>query len=52
MKIISNLREALWGVVQIKLSQLDFDYEAYAADWFARYRAARSGSAGGNSGRP
>ena len=38
MKTVSDLREALWGVVQIKLSSLDFDYRAYADEFFGRYR--------------
>ncbi len=41
MKLISDLREAMWGVVQIKLSKLEFDYQAYASEWFGRYRTKR-----------
>lgn len=57
MKAVSDLREALWGVVQIRLSQLDFDYAAYAAEWLARYhaqceRAARSVSSAAASDLP
>jgi thiamine kinase-like enzyme len=39
MKMASDLREAMWGVVQIKLSKLDFDYQAYANEFFGRYQA-------------
>jgi thiamine kinase-like enzyme len=35
----SDLREAMWGVVQAVLSDLDVDYRAYAAEHFARLRA-------------
>jgi thiamine kinase-like enzyme len=30
MKLVSELREALWGVVQMAVSQLDEDFSAYA----------------------
>jgi thiamine kinase-like enzyme len=40
MKMASDLREAMWGVVQIRLSRLDFDYGAYADRHFARFRSA------------
>jgi thiamine kinase-like enzyme len=36
MKIISDFREAMWGVVQQGLSTLDFDFRAYADKHFAR----------------
>lgn len=42
LKLVSDLREGMWGVVQIKLSKLDFDYESYAREWFGRYRAKRA----------
>ena len=35
-RYISDLREAMWGVVQTVLSDLDFDYRAYAAEHFDR----------------
>jgi thiamine kinase-like enzyme len=38
MKLVSDFREALWGVVQINLSKLDFDYQGYANEFFGRYR--------------
>jgi thiamine kinase-like enzyme len=36
MRIMSDFREAMWGVVQIAISKLEFDYAAYAARHFAR----------------
>ncbi len=35
-RYVSDLREAMWGVVQTVLSDLDFDYRAYAAEHFER----------------
>jgi len=39
MKIMSDLREAMWGVVQMGVSKLDFDYAGYAARYFERFEA-------------
>jgi len=39
MKIMSDFREAMWGVAQQCLSQLDFDFEGYATRYFARVEA-------------
>jgi len=36
MRIMSDFREAMWGVVQQALSTLDFDYVAYADRHFTR----------------
>ena len=36
MKVMSDLREAMWGVVQQGISTLDFDYVAYADKHFDR----------------
>jgi len=36
MKIMSDFREAMWGVVQQGISTLDFDYRSYAAEHFDR----------------
>ncbi len=36
MKIMSDLREAMWGVVQQGISTLDFDYVGYAGQHFDR----------------
>ena len=39
MRMMSDLREAMWGVVQQALSSLEVDYEAYAARHFDRLLA-------------
>jgi thiamine kinase-like enzyme len=36
MKIMSDFREAMWGMVQIGISQLDFDFREYADKHFKR----------------
>ena len=36
MRFMSDFREAMWGVVQQGISDLDFDFHAYAGDHFAR----------------
>jgi thiamine kinase-like enzyme len=36
MKIMSDLREAAWGFVQIGISKLEFDFQAYADKFFGR----------------
>src|SRR6476659_299543 len=36
MRIVSDLREAMWGVVQQAISTLDFDYVDYASRHFRR----------------
>jgi thiamine kinase-like enzyme len=36
MKIMSDFREAMWGMVQIGISQLDFDFWEYANKHFNR----------------
>jgi thiamine kinase-like enzyme len=36
MRILSDFREAMWGLVQIGISQLDFDFRAYADQHFYR----------------
>ncbi len=40
MRLMSDVREAMWGVLQSVISELDFDYGAYAADHFDRLRVA------------
>jgi thiamine kinase-like enzyme len=40
MRIVSDAREAAWGVAQIVLSELDFDFAGYAERHFARLGAA------------
>jgi thiamine kinase-like enzyme len=39
MRFMSDFREAMWGVAQQALSDLDVDYVAYADEHFARLRA-------------
>ena len=36
MRLMSDFREAMWGTVQAVLSELDFDYGAYADEHFER----------------
>lgn len=36
MRIMSDFREAMWGLVQIGISKLDFDFPAYADKHFDR----------------
>jgi thiamine kinase-like enzyme len=38
MRFMSDFREAMWGVVQSAVSELDFDFEGYARDHFERLR--------------
>lgn len=38
MRLMSDVREAMWGVVQGAASQIDFDYGEYAAQHFDRLR--------------
>jgi len=40
MRILSDAREAAWGVVQGEISELDFDFERYASEHFERLRTA------------
>jgi thiamine kinase-like enzyme len=40
MRVMSDVREALWGVAQAAISDLDFDFTAYAEKHFARLRAS------------
>ena len=37
MKIISDLREAMWAMVQVTISTLDYDFIAYGRKHFDRY---------------
>jgi thiamine kinase-like enzyme len=36
MRFMSDFREAMWGVVQSAVSELDFDFAAYSAEHFER----------------
>ena len=40
MRAMSDIREATWGVVQGAISELEFDFGAYAEKHFARLRAS------------
>jgi len=42
MKIISDLREAMWAMVQVTVSRLDYDFVAYGTKHFDRYAAQLS----------
>jgi thiamine kinase-like enzyme len=41
-RFMSDFREAMWGVVQSGVSELDFDFKDYAQKHFTRLEAARS----------
>jgi thiamine kinase-like enzyme len=43
MRIVSDFREAMWGVLQQGISELDVDFVAYAAEHFDRLLANASG---------
>ena len=43
LKIISDFREAMWAMVQIGISKLDFDFREYANTYFARTEAGMRG---------
>jgi thiamine kinase-like enzyme len=45
MRVLSDARESAWGVVQGVVSELDFDFDAYAREHFERLRAAVAGPA-------
>jgi thiamine kinase-like enzyme len=38
MRVLSDAREAAWGVVQGEISELDFDFAGYAREHFERLR--------------
>jgi thiamine kinase-like enzyme len=40
MRVLSDAREAAWGVVQAEVSQLEFDFPRYARTHFERLNAA------------
>jgi thiamine kinase-like enzyme len=43
MRLLSDIREAAWGAMQTRVSDLDFDFEGYAERHFARLREALAG---------
>jgi len=42
MRFMSDFREAMWGVLQSGISDLDFDFNGYAAKHFARMEGTAS----------
>jgi thiamine kinase-like enzyme len=40
MRVMSDFREAMWGVLQSGISELDFDFNEYAAKHFKRLMAS------------
>ena len=42
MRFMSDFREAMWGVVQGAISELDFDFAAYATEHFERMERTAS----------
>ena len=44
MRLMSDYREAMWGVLQQAISELDFDFSAYAAKHFDRLLAGAGDS--------
>ncbi len=43
MRFMSDFREAMWGMLQDTLSDLDFDFRGYAGEHFERMRATAAG---------
>jgi thiamine kinase-like enzyme len=43
MRFMSDFREAMWGVVQQGISELDFDFHAYADEHFERLERTAAG---------
>jgi thiamine kinase-like enzyme len=44
MRFMSDFREAMWGVVQSAVSELDFDFDAYAVEHFERLEQTAASS--------
>jgi hypothetical protein len=42
MRFMSDFREAMWGVLQSGISELDFDFKGYAAKHFERMKRTSS----------
>ncbi len=47
MRVLSDVREGAWGVMQGQISDLDFDFDGYAELHFARMRGAAESPAFG-----
>jgi thiamine kinase-like enzyme len=43
LRFMSAFREAMWSMLQQAISELDFDFREYAAEQFAKMRAAAAG---------
>jgi thiamine kinase-like enzyme len=43
MRVLSDIREGAWGVMQASVSELDFDFAGYAEEHYARLRDALAG---------
>jgi thiamine kinase-like enzyme len=43
MKMVSELREAMWGVIQMAISDLDVDYGSYAAERAVHFESLVAG---------
>ena len=39
MRVLSDVREGAWGIMQAQVSELDFDFEGYAEEHFVRMRS-------------
>jgi thiamine kinase-like enzyme len=37
MRLVSDMREAMWGLLQMGISKLNFDYQAYACRHLERF---------------
>lgn len=44
MKLMSDMREAMWAMVQCNVSQIDFDYTGYGAKYFDRIDSSAKSS--------
>ena len=44
MKFMSDFREAMWGVLQSGISELDFDFDGYASKHFERMELTAGGA--------
>ncbi len=51
MRFMSDFREAMWGVAQQALSDLDFDFAGYADEHFERLAQIASGASVPRSAR-
>jgi thiamine kinase-like enzyme len=43
MRVMSDFREGMWGVVQAAVSELEFDFAGYAREHLGRVAAALAG---------